>query len=232
MTVATELHHVAHMGHDAYEQCPACRAAIMIGMGATVAAVIYGGGDADTLVKWVGTFTTMSEADAYCQTKADAYPGMSVLIVDEFGSYDDGRISPITTADPMADQTTWTTHGVSDAERAAIVAAAAMIGRSYDRDGGTFTVTHVGDCRPSAIVGAIVNGDYVASGGQRYHVGSWVADLGAERVAVTFAAPMADGSYSVDGLKLMSLADADRLIVAAHPRRGVIVGTNGAEVVR
>ena len=108
VTIATELHHVAHLGHDVYEQCPACRAAIMIGMGATVAAVIYGGGNADTLVKWVGTFTTMSEADAYCQTKADAYPGMSVLIVDEFGSYDDGRIAPLATPDPMADQTTWT----------------------------------------------------------------------------------------------------------------------------
>ena len=60
MTIATELHHVAHLGHDVYEQCPACRAAIMIGMGATVAAVIYGGGNADTLVKWVGTFTTIS----------------------------------------------------------------------------------------------------------------------------------------------------------------------------
>lgn len=106
MTIATELHHVAHLGHDVYEQCPACRAAMVIGMGATVAAVIYGGGNADTLVKWVGTFTTMSEADAYCQTKADAYPGMSVLIVDEFGSYDDGRISPLATPAPMADQTT------------------------------------------------------------------------------------------------------------------------------
>ena len=85
------------------------------------------------------------------------------------------ELASVATTDPMADQTTWTTHGVSDAER---------------------------------------------------------DDLGAEVVAVTFAAPMADGSYSVDGLKLMSLADAARLIVAAHPRRGVIVSTNGAEVVR
>lgn len=29
MTIATELHHVAHLGHDVYEQCPACRAAEM-----------------------------------------------------------------------------------------------------------------------------------------------------------------------------------------------------------
>ena len=186
MTIATELHHVAHLGHDVYEQCPACRAAIMIGMGATVAAVIYGGGNADTLVKWVGTFTTMSEADAYCQTKADAYPDMSVLIVDEFGSYDDGRISPITT-DPMAGQTTWTTYGVSDAERAAIVAAAAMIGRTFRyRGGAEFTVSSVNDCRP-AHNGASVYGTYRyvrsdAIDDDTYNGSTWVADLGAEVV--------------------------------------------------
>ena len=188
MTTTTELHHVAHLGHDVYEQCPACRAAMMIGTGATVAAVIYGGGNADTLVKWVGTFTTMSEADAYCQTKADAYPGMSVLIVDEFGSYDDGRISPITTTDPMADQTTWTTHGVSDAERAAIVAAAAMVGRTFRyRGGAEFSVLGVNDCRPARTSGANVYGTYryVRSdhiNDDTYNGSTWVADLGAEVV--------------------------------------------------
>ena len=191
MTTTTELHHVAHLGHDVYEQCPACRAAMMIGTGATVAAVIYGGGNADTLVKWVGTFTTMSEADAYCQTKADAYPGMSVLIVDEFGSYDDGRISPITTTDPMADQTTWTTYGVSDAKHAAIVAAAAMIGRTYEyRNGAVFTVERVADCRPAT--GTTYGPDQTVVSG-RYHylndpetvyapASTWTAELGAEVV--------------------------------------------------
>ncbi len=179
-TIATELHHVAHLGHDVYEQCPACRAAIMIGMGATVAAVIYGGGNADTLVKWVGTFTTMSEADAYCQTKADAYPGMSVLIVDEFGSYDDGRISPVTTPDPMTGQTTWTTYGVSDAERAAIVAATAMVGRTFHYRGGTLEVTGVADCRP-ALHGAIVTGvRTICSGNSWADSPAWVIDLGEE----------------------------------------------------
>lgn len=138
MTIATELHHVAHLGHDVYEQCPACRAAIMIGMGATVAAVIYGGGDADTLVKWVGTFTTMSEADAYCQTKADAYPGMSVLIVDEFGSYDDGRISPITATFPAyasdtLGETITLTYPAGWADRVAAIVPVLSYGPNYSR---------------------------------------------------------------------------------------------------
>ena len=92
------------------------------------------------------------------------------------------ELASVATPDPMAGQTTWTHYGVSDAERAAIVAAAAMIGRTFDRNGETFRVTNVGDCRPSAIAGAVVEGEYIASGGQRYRCGSWVADLGAEVV--------------------------------------------------
>ena len=87
-----------------------------------------------------------------------------------------------TTTDPMADQTTWTTYGVSDAERAAIVAAAAMIGRTYDRNGEDFIVLHVTDGRPSRTAGAMVSGEYVSSSGATYWVNSWVAELGAEVV--------------------------------------------------
>jgi len=85
---------------------------------------------------------------------------------------------------PMADQTTWTTHGVSDAERAAIVAAAAMIGRTFRyRGGGEFSVLGVNDCRP-AHNGASVYGTYryVRSDGRAddtYNGSTWVADLGA-----------------------------------------------------
>lgn len=87
--------------------------------------------------------------------------------------------------DPMADQTTWTTHGVSDAERATIVAAAAMIGRTFRyRGGGEFSVLGVNDCRP-AHNGASVYGTYryVRSDGRAddtYNGSTWVADLGAE----------------------------------------------------
>ena len=85
-------------------------------------------------------------------------------------------------ADPMADQTTWTTHGVSDAERAAIVAAAAMIGRTFRYRGGTLEVTGVADCRP-ALNGAIVTGVRTICSGNSWADGSaWVADLGAEVV--------------------------------------------------
>lgn len=96
-----------------------------------------------------------------------------------------------TTTDPMADQTTWTTHGVSDAERAAIVAAAAMIGRMYEyRNGAVFTVERVADCRPAT--GTTYGPDQTVVSG-RYHylndpetvyapASTWTADLGAEVV--------------------------------------------------
>lgn len=92
-----------------------------------------------------------------------------------------------TTTDPMADQTTWTTYGVSAAERAAIVAAAAMIGRTFRyRGGGEFSVLGVNDCRP-AHNGASVYGTYryVRSDGRAddtYNGSTWVANLGAEVV--------------------------------------------------
>ena len=92
-----------------------------------------------------------------------------------------------TTTDPMADQTTWTTHGVSDAERAAIVAATAMIGRTYVyRVSDMFTVTAVADSRPSCVA-AVVLGHYTTADGQTYGTGHhlascWTDDLGAEVV--------------------------------------------------
>jgi hypothetical protein len=100
-------------------------------------------------------------------------------------------LATVATPDPMADQTTWTTYGVSDAERAAIVAAAAMIGRTFRyRGGGEFSVLGVNDCRP-AHNGASVYGTYrytyryVRSDGRAddtYNGSTWVADLGAEVV--------------------------------------------------
>lgn len=93
--------------------------------------------------------------------------------------------------DPMADQTTWTTYGVSDAEHAAIVAAAAMIGRMYEyRNGAVFTVERVADCRPAT--GTTYGPDQTVVSG-RYHylndpetvyapASTWTADLGAEVV--------------------------------------------------
>jgi len=92
-----------------------------------------------------------------------------------------------TTTDPMAGQTTWTTHGVSDAEHAAIVAAAAMVGRTFRyRGGGEFSVLGVNDCRP-AHNGASVYGTYRyvpinAGADDTYNGSTWVADLGAEVV--------------------------------------------------
>ena len=92
------------------------------------------------------------------------------------------ELATVATTDPMADQTTWTTHGVSDAERAAIVAAAAMIGRTFRYRGGTLEVTGVADCRP-ALNGAIVTGVRTICSGNSWADGSaWVADLGAEVV--------------------------------------------------
>ena len=95
------------------------------------------------------------------------------------------ELATVATPDPMAGQTTWATHGVSDAERAAIVAAAAMIGRTFRyRGGGEFSVLGVNDCRP-AHNGASVYGTYryVRSDGRAddtYNGSTWVADLGAE----------------------------------------------------
>lgn len=92
------------------------------------------------------------------------------------------ELASIATTDPMAGQTTWTTHGVSDAERAAIVAAAAMIGRTFRYRGGTLEVTGVADCRP-ALNGAIVTGVRTICSGNSWADGSaWVVDLGAEVV--------------------------------------------------
>lgn len=92
------------------------------------------------------------------------------------------ELASVATTDPMADQTTWTTYGVSDAERAAIVAAAAMIGRTFHYRGGTLEVTGVADCRP-ALNGAIVTGVRTICSGNSWADGSaWVADLGAEVV--------------------------------------------------
>jgi hypothetical protein len=97
------------------------------------------------------------------------------------------ELASVATPDPMAGQTTWTTHGVSDAERAAIVAAAAMIGRTFRyRGGAEFTVASVNDCRP-AHNGASVYGTYryVRSDGRAddtYNGSTWVANLGAEVV--------------------------------------------------
>jgi len=94
----------------------------------------------------------------------------------------------ITIPDPMVDQTTWTTHGVSDAERAAIVAAAAMVGRTFRyRGGAEFSVLGVNDCRPAMTSGANVYGTYryVRSdhiNDDTYNGSTWVADLGAEVV--------------------------------------------------
>jgi len=92
-----------------------------------------------------------------------------------------------TTTDPMADQTTWTHYGVSDADRAHIVTAHAMIGRTFRyRGGAEFTVSSVNDCRP-AHNGASVYGTYryVRSDGRAddtYNGSTWVADIGAEVV--------------------------------------------------
>lgn len=92
------------------------------------------------------------------------------------------ELASVATPDPMADQTTWTTHGVSDAERAAIVAAHQMIGRTFRYRGGTLEVAGVADCRP-ALNGAIVTGVRTICSGNSWADGSaWVADLGAEVV--------------------------------------------------
>ena len=97
------------------------------------------------------------------------------------------ELASVATTDPMADQTTWTTHGVSDAERAAIVAATAMIGRTFRyRVGGEFSVLSMNDCRP-AHNGASVYGTYRdrRSDGRAddtYNGSTWVAKLGAEVV--------------------------------------------------
>lgn len=97
------------------------------------------------------------------------------------------ELASVATTDPMAGQTTWTTHGVSDAERAAIVAAAAMIGRTYAyRVNDAFTVTAVADGRPSCVA-AVVLGHYTTADGQTYGTGHhlascWTDDLGAEVV--------------------------------------------------
>ena len=92
------------------------------------------------------------------------------------------ELASVATPDPMAGQTTWSTHGVSDAERAAIVAAAAMVGRTFRYRGGTLEVTGVVDCRP-ALNGAIVTGVRTICSGNSWADGSaWVVDLGAEVV--------------------------------------------------
>lgn len=91
------------------------------------------------------------------------------------------------TADPMADQTRWTTCGVSDAERAAIVAAHQMIGRTFRyRGDAEFSVLGVNDCRP-AHNGASVYGTYRYArldgrADDTYNGSTWVAGLGAEVV--------------------------------------------------
>ena len=95
------------------------------------------------------------------------------------------ELASVATPDPMAGQTTWTTHGVSDADRAHIVTAHAMVGRTFRyRGSGEFSVLGVNDCRP-AHNGASVYGTYryVRSDGRAddtYNGSTWVADLGAE----------------------------------------------------